>query len=154
MTGGFSKSRMKIFRNILFVFGLLLMVYPYESSVVPAVRIQVLDVEGKPASNVLIKQEWLHFSIESNKNIQYSRTDDWGYVSFPERTARAPFIWRLFSTLSNLLTQGGLHASFGGYSRVTAYGDNPSVWIFVEYVPGRPFPNHIKLQSWSVNAYP
>ena len=88
----------------LFIVGISgLLVYPYETTVVPDWRVRVVDENGNPVSGVTVTEYWRHMSFESDDHHAEAITDYSGYVSFPGRTTRAPLIRRAIGSLINRL---------------------------------------------------
>lgn len=126
-----------------------LLLFPWKSTVAPAVRIQVLDVDGSPAKNVIVKQEWGHFNFGSDGK-EYSRTDENGYVAFPERHVRAYLLSRLFLPVLGIFT----HAGIGPHGSIRAHGEDSYVWTSQNHSIIHPAPEQIRLKRWDVHTYP
>jgi hypothetical protein len=75
------------------------LLYPWHSMVAPAVRVQILDEAGEPARGVIMRQNWGHFNLSSDSH-EYARTDDNGYVAFPDRHVRGSLLLRFRSARS------------------------------------------------------
>ena len=63
--------------------------YPARSTVCPAWTIRIVDTAGNPLRGAFVRQVWKDYSVESASHEQDARTDENGYVSFPERTIRS-----------------------------------------------------------------
>jgi hypothetical protein len=103
-------------KGLALVLIVVVMIFPFETPVVPAWKIQVVDEAEHPISRIGIRQSWQNYSIESREHREDSITDDNGYVTFPARTVRASLLTRLIHPISNL--RAGPHASWGSYSDV------------------------------------
>lgn len=74
--------------SALGVFGLLL--YPFESRVVPTWSVQVVDERDRPVSGIDVQQEWGQFGAGSMIWADQRVTGPDGWVVFPERLIPAP----------------------------------------------------------------
>ena len=101
---------------LLILLSAFVVLYPFKVTVVPSWRIQVVDTSGNPVPNMGIRQEWQHYSIEKDGHWEDSITDENGYATFPERTARASLLQRMFIALTN--APWVLHASWGSHSYI------------------------------------
>lgn len=128
---------------VLVVVGLA---YPFNSTVVPAWRIRVVDEAGSPYAGMEVSQAWKHYSLEleGGENMETRSTDASGYVEFPERTLKLSLLSR---TLRMAFTRAAklLHGSTGISADVSATGPQGS--RSVEYVPGKPPPEQLVLPS-------
>jgi hypothetical protein len=120
--------------------------YPFESKVVPAWRIQVIDEAGKPYAGMEVSQAWKHYSLEleGGENMETRWTDASGYVEFPERTLRLSLLSRAFRMAFTRAAKL-LHGSTGISADIAATG--PQGYKSVEYVPGKPLPEQLVLPS-------
>ena len=91
----------KVKYGALLVFVASLLLYPFKVTVVPVWRVQVVDTSGSPVSNMLVGQDWRHYSIEREGHWDESITDEDGYVAFPERVLRASLCRRLIGGVAN-----------------------------------------------------
>ena len=89
------KSKRALFWIIIFAFLAGLLLYPFETTVVPEWKIRVVDESGKPVGNVLVNQGWRDHSIELHRSEQGISSDSQGYVYFPRRAVRAGLLHRL-----------------------------------------------------------
>ena len=121
---------------------IILLVYPFESVVVPAWRLRVVDLEGNPCPDKQVNQGWKHYSLELGAGDygEYKFTDGEGYIVFPERTVRASLIRRIFApVIAHILTIA--HGSTGISGYVFASGIKGAPWL--SYKPGEPLPDTI-----------
>src|SRR5437588_6235689 len=121
---------------------------PKGTLVVPAWRIQVVDEAGKPLRNVFVREVWQDYDVEDSDHEADGRTDQNGFVSFPER--REPRVSKLIRTKNRLknLRELGVHASYGVYAYIIAWGDILGCKRLegdADYAPGKPLPT--KLQT-------
>jgi hypothetical protein len=99
--------------------------YPFEVTVVPAWRMRIVDEKGVPLTNSMVREVWMHYSIETRGHEEDSRTDNDGYVSFPERTIRAPLLQRLVRTTLNKLNP---HGSLGPVAYIICLAPGYDSW--------------------------
>jgi len=140
---------MRKFRWILIPVGILaVLLYPYETTVVPTWRVRVLDDERNPMGRVRVTEYWSDDSVERDDHEAESITDDEGYVTFPTRIIRASPIRRGIVPLINRLN---VHGGAGGphayliISRV-ASSDMNFITANSNYFPGKPLPEEIVLR--------
>ena len=58
---------------------------PKGKVIVPAWKIQLVDEAGNPVKDVFVRQVWLDYDIEDDGHEEDARSDEHGFVSFPER---------------------------------------------------------------------
>lgn len=105
----------------LLLLGLMLL-YPFESTVVPAKNVLVVTEDSRPIQGVIVRQIWQNYSLESEGHQQDLRTDESGRVSFQRRTIRASVLRRIVHPIWNILRQG-VHAGFGAHTDMFALGN-------------------------------
>jgi hypothetical protein len=115
---------------------LIALVYPFETTIVPQWRAQVVDKAGTSLRGATVTEHWRHSSLESSGHEAAATTDEAGYVTFPARTIRASLLWRVIGPVSNVL-KTGVHAGFGPSADLTVPGD------IANYSPGKPLPEQI-----------
>ncbi len=131
----------------------VLLVYPYEKTVVPAASIVVLDESGKVVPNAVAKQEWIDATVENSQHVDFAKSNETGRVAFPRRTKRAPLGLRIISAVWNVLTQG-VHANLGSSSAITVYSNDPYVWAWTAYRRnGDNWPDQMKLERTDTAIY-
>ena len=136
----------KRLKSLVIVLALILIAYPFKSTVIPAWRLRVVNEKGEPYIGKKVRQAWKHYSLELDtaENMEDRWTDHNGYVAFPERTIRANLLWRtivpLWSTVMMLA-----HGSTGISADVAASG--PQGYESVKYVPNKPLPEQLVLPS-------
>lgn len=143
-----NQSLSKRTRLLLICVGLLSMtlasIYPFETTVVPAWTLNVVDEDGNIVAGALVREHWKHYSIESGSHEQDLKTDEGGSVSFPARTIRASLLSRMLGPIWNLFTEG-VHAGYGPYAHILALRDGAEGWA--NYMPGEPLPEQIVLRA-------
>jgi hypothetical protein len=127
------------------------MLWPFESTVVPAWKIRVVDETGKPYTGMAVSQAWKHYSLEldDSENMESRWTDGSGYVEFPARTIKLSLLSRAFRiALTKVKTL--FHGSTGISADVAATG--PQGYKAVKYTQGKPPPEQLVLPSKDKNS--
>jgi hypothetical protein len=122
--------------------------YPFESTVVPAWRLRVVDEDGRACPGTQVNQGWKHYSIdlEAGDNGEYKFTDSNGYVEFSRRTIRASLIRRIVAPViahALVIAHGGTGIS--GYVFTSGMKEGP--WL--NYKPGKALPDKILVDRCS-----
>lgn len=146
-----SNLRRIIFTCVPLLILLAVLIYPFETVIVPAWKIRVVDKDGKPVKDDFVKQVWKHYSLELDpgENSEDRRSDDDGYVVFPARTIRASLLKRaVVPALNGLRLQE--HASFGPRAYVIVWGTDGSPQA-VNYDQNKPLPTEITLPEFKEN---
>lgn len=132
---------------------MVVLIFPFETTVVPAVTVRVVDEAGALMPNVLVKQEWKDVAVEDEIHIGSTKTDQSGVAAFPKRTGRSFLLKRIFNVVWRIATQG-VHASISSYGVLTAYSNvDPHVWGSVGY-NGGVWPEQIRLKRWDTPPHP
>jgi hypothetical protein len=127
---------------------LITSLYPFESTVVPAWRLRVVDEQGRACPDMQVNQGWKHYSLdlEAGTDGEYKFTDGNGYVEFPERTIQASLARRIVAPLiAHALTIA--HGSTGISGYVFASGMKEGPWL--NYKPGKALPDKILVERCS-----
>ena len=95
-------------------------VLPFETTVVPAWRIRVVDEAGNPIAGVNAREHWQHYTVETRGHEELLITDENGYVSFPARSVRASILDRIIGVIRNIATTA-IHTSFGPHAHVVVW---------------------------------
>ena len=122
-------------------------------TILPAWKVQVVDEAGGPLKGVLVRQTWQDYDVERKGHQKDVRSDENGYAAFPKRIIRYDPRKKAKARAKNIATYG-VHASLGLDAQIWAYGVDPYVWSFVNYVEGKPLADKIALKRWSVAIYP
>ena len=94
--------------------------YPVSYSVCPTWNVTVLDETGTPLAGMTVRRSCNDYSAGIHRE-EDRRTDQHGRASFHAQRVRVPTLIRWAGNVSNVVTQG-VHASFGCYSYVFAFG--------------------------------
>ena len=100
---------------------LLFFVYPFQTTIVPAWNLGVVDEHGDVVTGIKVTQHWQHNLLESIGHEQVQTTNEEGQVTFPARTIRASLISRGTATLVKFLKEGR-DAKLGPYSSIVVWG--------------------------------
>jgi hypothetical protein len=126
---------------------------PWNTTVVPALRVQVFDETGKPAAaGIRVEQEWIYQAIGSDFQRAGSATSADGYVDFPKRSVRMSFARKTLSfvrSLAPVMCADG----FGPSGSISAYGPDPRAWDIVVYDVKNPRPRPLRLTRWDLVAH-
>jgi hypothetical protein len=121
---------------------LALALIPYNTTVVPEWKIQIIDERKNPVRNVLVDEHWRNHSIELHRHSETRVTDNEGYVSFPRRTVRSPLLIR---AIGRLLANLNVHGESGPKASAIVLGPyltsrDP------QYSPNKPSPEVIEIR--------
>ena len=116
---------------------LVVLAYPYETTVVPEQRALFVTNDMHPIKDALIRQSWQHYSLESKGHEEDLPTDSHGRVTFPKRTIRVPLIWRALGPLAAIAGQGA-HASFGVHTDMFPVPNTGGIVISAEVAQPQP----------------
>lgn len=148
---------MRLKRKHILTLGLVLLavllLYPWENTVAPALRLRIFDEAGNPAGGVVVKQEWEYLAVCSEEKSEYSRTDENGYVEFPQRSERVSMLRKglsLLRELTNIMHGYGM----GPRATVWAHGEDLHVWTFVSCGVNSPAPQELRLKRWDTTMRP
>ena len=100
---------------------LVLLVFPFKTTIVPSWNLRVVDQSGTPVRGLNVTEHWQHYLIESSAHEDARQTGPDGRVSFPERSVRASLLRRSLATLVRL-GKTGTEAKREPYASVVAWG--------------------------------
>ena len=134
---------------VLVGFALALLLFsPQPIGVAPALHKQVLDDQGQPASAVLTVQEWgFHGAGDGDDS---RRTDEAGFVDYPQRIVRASLFSRCTALVGGLFAHGGI----GPHASIWAHGSDPYVWTTHNCSIINPAPTQIRLSRQNASISP
>jgi hypothetical protein len=81
---------------------LVILIYPFKSTVVPDWHLRVVDEKGAPVRAINVTEHWQHYLLESAAHEELQQTGNDGTVKFPDRAIRASLLRRLLATLDRL----------------------------------------------------
>src|SRR5712691_10403512 len=97
------KANAKTLLALLAVTTLVIMFVPWNTTIVPAARVQVFDETGKPAAGVRVEQEWEYTALDSYSQSAVALTDSHGYVAFPTRSIRISMARKTIGFMGSML---------------------------------------------------
>jgi len=139
----------------LSIVALVSLLFPFESTVIPAAVVRIVDEAGNPVPHLNVKQEWHDVTVEAEQHVEVVKTNENGIAAFPTRKIRSFLLKRITNTVWRVSTQG-IHASIGSDGAITAYAKaDPHLWGWVSYRRnGDSWPEQIQLKRWHASAYP
>ena len=120
---------------------LVVLLYPFQTTVVPKQHVLVVNQDMRPIKGVLVRQIWQHYSLEGDGHEEDLLTDVGGRVTFAKRTMRSNLVWRICGPIVNIVTQGA-HASFGVHTDMFTLGEGAETAAH----PVAPYPDDIVYQ--------
>jgi hypothetical protein len=120
----------------------LILVYPFQSTVVPLWELQVVDDTGASVSGIKVTQHWQHNSLEVLGHEELKLTNSNGTVVFAPRTIRASVVTRSFAPLMKFLREGR-RAKLGPYASVVVWGSKANETNVAIYEDGESPPSRI-----------
>ena len=127
-------------------FAILVLVVPFESTVVPKWKLQIVDVNGNACPKMRVTQSWAHYSLhlDGHYTSEDRSTDLNGFVEFPTRTVSAGLGRQLVVPLiAHVMVIA--HGSVGPNSSVWASGIKDVAWL--NYTPGKPLPDKMRVEK-------
>lgn len=106
---------------LVIVLAAVLLMPLFSIQMVPEWRLQVLDQDGVPVQNEMIRQTWKDYSLEFwtlSGHEETTITDTNGYVIFPPRSIRVSVLEILASKFRDIIARLNPHSSFGPASSV------------------------------------
>ena len=116
---------------------LIVLLYPFQTTIVPRWRVHVIDESGARVSGINVTEHWQHYLIESEGHEEARQTDETGVVDFPARKVRASLVTRFIDVIFNLLGEGK-KARFGPYASLVIWGSRDHETAVASYTPGTP----------------
>lgn len=125
----------------------VLSLIPFHMTAAPEWKIQVVDENGVPYQQQLVRQSCRNYSLQTDceKAASDQFTDENGYAVFPKRTIRLSLLMRVVNFAINIFQSVGGHTSFG--LTVELYSSGPVGYPVLEYDPDKPLPEKFILQS-------
>jgi hypothetical protein len=137
------KERLRKSRLLIGIFmAVLLVLYPFQTEIVPAWRVQFVDEVDAPWKDITVVEYWRNPRLEYREYRQSLVTDNNGYVRFPRRMTRAPLIVRLIGPLVNAVHVHGYHRTYVGLIPMGNFFASDSTQF---YLPGDALPSKMKL---------
>jgi len=123
--------------TIVLIIVAVLILFPFQITVVPEQRALFVTNDMHPIKGALIRQSWQNYSLEHEGHEEDLPTDAHGRVTFPRRTMRAPLIWRALGPLASVAGQG-VHASFGVHTDMFPVPSSGGTIVYAEVAQPQP----------------
>ena len=112
--------------------GVIVLVYPFQTTVAPAWHLRVVDDTGLAVAGIKVTEHWQHNSLESTGHEGFETTDRDGTVSFPARLIRSSLFARALGPLLRTFKE----AKRGPYASVVVWGNRNYETGVAIYKPG------------------
>ena len=146
------KANAKLLLALLAVPALAILFVPWNTTIVPAARVQVFDETGKPAAGVRVEQEWEYTALDSYTQSAVALTDSDGFVAFPTRSIRISLARKTIGFMGSMLPLICGYG-FGPSGSISAYGPDARAWDIVVCDVKNPTPRALKLTRWDLVAH-
>ena len=100
---------------------LILLVFPFKTTIVPTWTLRVVDESGTPVRGVNVTEHWQHYLLESSGHEELRQTGADGRINFPDRAIRASLLRKILTTLGRL-DKRGTEARREPYASVVVWG--------------------------------
>jgi len=100
---------------------LVILLYPFQTTVLPQWDLQVVDDAGTPVREINVTEHWQHYLLESSGHEEAQRTNQDGRVSFAVRNIRTGLARRLLARISKI-GQAGDRGRTDPYGAVVVWG--------------------------------
>lgn len=94
-----SSYRFRIIAVSVLAFLLLIFLYPFQSTTVPAWNLQVVDDAGVPVREINVTEHWQNYVLDAEGHEEVRTTDQDGRVSFGIRNIRANLTRRILARI-------------------------------------------------------
>lgn len=121
---------------------LILLFYPFQTTIVPEWSLKVVDEEGSTVRDVNVTEHWQHFLLESSSHEEVRRVGDNGVVSFPERSIRASLVRRGLATVGRI-KRDGWRARRSPAASVVVWGNKGYATTVAVYIPAELPQSHV-----------
>lgn len=99
--------RVKYALGLVLILLLLVLIYPFQTTIVPSWRFLVVDDHGSLVRAMNVTEHWRHYLLESEGHEETTRTEDDGHVDFPARTIRASLLRRMMARINKAAGSSG-----------------------------------------------
>ena len=131
---------------VFILFILFLLLYPFQTTIVPEWSLKVVDDEGAAVRDVKVTEHWQHFLLESGSHDDVRQVSENGAVSFPERTIRASLMRRGIATVGRI-KRDGWRARRSPAASVVVWGNPGYATTVVVYTPANPPQSHVMVPT-------
>jgi len=122
----------------------LILIYPFQTTVVPAWSLKVIDDQGESVTGINVTEHWQHNLLESTGHEELQRTTGEGWVTFPARTIRASLITRSIATVRKFFKRDA-EARTNPYASVVVWGSKDYETNVALYKDGEPPPARVSV---------
>jgi hypothetical protein len=113
---------------------LLVLIYPFKTVVVPAWRLLVVDEAQRPVTGINVTEHWQHYLLEDEGHEILQRSDEFGEVTFPERSIRASLLRRTYRVLTKIVREG-FRGRRDCYGSIVVWGSKDHATTTAVYIP-------------------
>jgi hypothetical protein len=100
---------------------LILLLFPYKTSVIPRWSLRVIDHLDQPVRGIKVTQHWQNYLLEPKGHEELRSTLENGEVDFPERTIRASLFTRGLARITKA-TRSGVEKRTDCYASAVVWG--------------------------------
>ena len=100
---------------------LIVILFPFKTTVVPAWSLRVIDQLEQPVAGVKVTEHWQNYLLEPQGHEELRSTLENGEVQFPERTLRASLMTRAVARIVKA-TRSGAEKRIDCYASVVVWG--------------------------------
>jgi len=137
-------GRWRVILAGVFLLLLILLFFPFKTTIVPRWRLHVVDDAGALVRDINVTEHWQYYLLESEGHEEMLKTDGSGMVDFPERTIRASVASRLAHRVTSFAGRG-TKARIDKYSSVVVWGNRDYEIGVAVAAPEAPPPTEIKV---------
>ena len=114
------------FISRLIIVGLFVLLVPWRSQIAPAWKIRAVDQSGDPIPGLAVSQNWIDPNFQGRWLEEDFKTDEKGFVSFPERSTWQNVFLKVGSPIWNRVLFGkksydAIAFGWGSYTRGEVY---------------------------------
>jgi hypothetical protein len=131
---GIAKRWWILIAGALFLF-LIILFFPFQSTIVPPWRLRIVDDAGAQVAGVNVTEHWQHYLLETEGHEAMLVTDERGRVDFPARTIRGSITARMLNTIGRLASRGS-NARSDPYASIVVWGSRDYETGLATYQPG------------------
>ncbi len=128
------------------LFLLLVLVYPFKTTIVPAWSLKVVDDGGVAVGEINVTEHWQDYLLESAAHEEIQRTGQNGLVGFPARSIRASLLGRAWATISRI-RQDDRRGKRMPFASIVVWGSKDYATAVAVYNPNELPQSHIVVQS-------
>ena len=111
----------KIALILLLVLILSVLLFPWQTTVVPTWELVVVDDSGQAVAGINVTQHWQHYLLETDGHEERQITNDSGQVSFRDRKIRASLLRRILVRLRKT-GKSGVAGRTDPYASIVVWG--------------------------------